>query len=94
MLYTEKGIITVKAWCYHHRVFVSVIDTGIGIKPENLSYVFKRFWRADKSRSRYAGGAEIRLAITCRLVELQEGKIGVTSKLEKRSIFTFYLSVA
>lgn len=94
ILYTEQGMITVKAWRDHHRVFVSVIDTGIGIKHENLPYVFERFWRADKSRSRYARGTGIGLAITRRLVELQGGKIEVTSELGKGSIFTFYLLVA
>ena len=92
--YTEKGMITVKVWCEHHRVFVSVIDTGIGIKTENLPYVFERFWSTDKSRSRYPGGAGIGLAITRRLVELQGGKIEVVSELGTGSVFTFYLPVA
>lgn len=59
ILYTEKGLITVKAWCDNHRVFISVIDTGIGINSKNLPYVFERFWRADKSRARHAQGAGI-----------------------------------
>lgn len=92
--YTEKGIITIKVWCEHHRVFVSVIDTGIGIKAENLPYVFERFWSTNESRSRYPGGAGIGLAITRCLVELQGGKIEVVSELGKGSVFTFYLSVA
>lgn len=94
ILYTKKGLITVKAWCDNHRVFISVIDTGIGINSENLPYVFERFWRADKSRARHAEGAGIGLAITRRLLELQGGKIEVTSELGKGSIFTFYLSIA
>ena len=94
MRYTETGTIIVKAWRDRHRVFISVIDTGIGIKPEDLPYVFERFWRADKSRSRYSGGTGIGLAITRRLVELQGGKIEVSSELGKGSIFTFYLSSA
>ncbi|HAC65697.1 MAG TPA: two-component sensor histidine kinase [Cyanothece sp. UBA12306] len=92
--YTEKGTITLKAWSDRNRVFISVIDTGIGIKPEDLSYVFERFWRADKSRSRYSGGTGIGLAITRRLVELQGGNIEVTSELGKGSTFTFSLSIA
>ncbi|ACK64572.1 histidine kinase [Rippkaea orientalis PCC 8801] len=92
--YTETGTITIKAWRDRHRVFISVIDTGIGIKPEDLPFVFERFWRADKSRSRYSGGTGIGLAITRRLVELQGGNIEVSSQLGKGSTFTFYLSVA
>ncbi len=92
--YTEKGSINVKAWRDRHRVFIAVIDSGIGIKSEDIPYVFERFWRADKSRSRYSGGTGIGLAITRRLVELQGGKIEVTSELGKGSTFTFYLSVA
>ncbi|MGP0129207.1 MAG: ATP-binding protein [cyanobacterium endosymbiont of Rhopalodia musculus] len=94
MLYPEKGIIFVKNWCDYQRIFMFIIDTVIGIKPENLPYVFERFWRADKSRPSYSGEAGIELAITRRLVELQGVKMEVTSKLGRGSIFTFYLSVA
>ncbi|MDJ0508107.1 MAG: HAMP domain-containing sensor histidine kinase [Crocosphaera sp.] len=92
--YTEKGSITVKAWQDNKKVWVAIIDTGIGIKPDDLPYIFERFWRADKSRSRYSGGTGIGLAITRRLVELQGGKIEVESEIEKGSIFRFSIPIA
>ncbi|MFZ4444809.1 MAG: sensor histidine kinase, partial [Planktothrix agardhii] len=70
------------------------IDTGIGISPEDLPHVFERFWRADRSRSRHSGGTGIGLAITRRLVELQGGKITVSSNLGQGSIFRFSLPLA
>lgn len=92
--YTETGAIDIKAWSTKKQVWIEIIDTGIGIKPEDLPYVFERFWRADKSRSRYSGGTGIGLAITRRLVELQGGKIEVESEIGKGSTFRFSLSIA
>lgn len=92
--YTETGAITVKVWRENKYIWIAIIDTGIGIKPEDLPYVFERFWRADKSRSRYSGGTGIGLAITRRLVELQGGNIEVESELGKGSIFRFSLPIA
>ncbi|MEM8778972.1 MAG: HAMP domain-containing sensor histidine kinase [Cyanobacteria bacterium P01_G01_bin.49] len=92
--YTETGTITVKAWCKNKYIWIEIIDTGIGIKAEDLPYIFERFWRADKSRSRFSGGTGIGLAITRRLVQLQGGIIEVESELGKGSIFRFSLPIA
>lgn len=92
--YTEKGTITIKVWRKNHFLWIAVIDTGIGIKAEDLPYIFERFWRADKSRSRYSGGTGIGLAITRRLVELQGGMIEVESEVDKGSIFRFSIPIA
>ncbi|MGK7872429.1 MAG: sensor histidine kinase [Xenococcaceae cyanobacterium] len=92
--YTEKGSITIRAWKDKGQVWVAVIDTGSGIAPEDLPHVFERFWRADRSRSRYSGGTGIGLAIARRLVELQGGQIEVESKLDKGSAFRFFLPIA
>jgi signal transduction histidine kinase len=92
--YTEKGAIMIKAWRGDRQVWVAVIDTGIGIASEDLPKVFERFWRADKSRSRYSGGSGIGLAIARHLVELQGGKIEVESQLGKGSTFRFSLPIA
>ncbi|MGL5034286.1 MAG: sensor histidine kinase [Microcystaceae cyanobacterium] len=91
--YTEKGSITLKAWRDKKQVWIAVIDTGIGISEEDLPWIFERFWRADKSRSRYSGGTGIGLAIARRLIELQGGKIEVESELGKGSCFRFYLPI-
>jgi two-component system sensor histidine kinase BaeS len=54
-----------------------------------LPYVFDRFWRGEKSRSRASGGSGLGLAIARQLVELHGGKIGVTSRPGDGSQFWF-----
>ena len=75
-------------------VEVTVADTGTGIAPEDLSYVFERFWRGEKSRSRAGGGTGLGLAIARQLVEVHGGTISVQSTLGKGSQFRFTLPVA
>ena len=72
-----------------------VRDTGVGIAPENLSRVFERFYRVEKSRSRALGGSGIGLTITKALVEAMRGSIRVESAgLGRGSAFTFTLPIA
>ena len=92
--YTESGSITVRANKSNRYVWISVIDTGVGIAKEDLPYIFERFWRADPSRASHSGGTGIGLAIARRLVELQGGKIEAESELGKGSTFRFCLPIA
>lgn len=77
-------------------ICLTVTDTGPGIAPSDLPYVFNRFWRADRSRSREHGGSGLGLAIAKQLVEAQGGQIGVTSERTpgQGSRFWFTLPVA
>jgi signal transduction histidine kinase len=92
--YTVSGSITIRAWTELGQLWIAVIDTGIGIAPEDLPHVFERFWRADQSRDRHSGGTGIGLTITKRLVELQGGQIYVESQLEIGTSFRFCLPLA
>jgi signal transduction histidine kinase len=92
--YTEKGSITVSFVTDSPQLWIEVIDTGMGIAPQDLPHVFERFWRADRSRSRHSGGTGIGLAITRRLVELQGGTIDVESQVDRGSTFRFSLPLA
>ncbi|MCL4458478.1 MAG: ATP-binding protein [Chloroflexi bacterium] len=73
---------------------VSVSDTGPGISPQALPYVFDRFYRADKSRSRATGGSGIGLSIVKQLVQAHGGKVWVESELGKGSTFYFTLPLS
>jgi two-component system OmpR family sensor kinase/two-component system sensor histidine kinase BaeS len=81
--YTPKdGTITVgiaPAPGLTNTVKVSVTDTGPGIDPEALPFVFDRFYRSDKSRSRASGGSGLGLAIVKQLVEAHGGKVEAVS---------------
>ena len=72
-------------------VMVSVSDTGIGIAKEDLSRIFGRFWRADASRAREAGGLGVGLAVTKQIIERHHGFISVEYELEKGTNFTIHL---
>ena len=85
------GTITVRARRAGEEVQVAVADTGEGIPPEDLPYVFERFYRADRSRARTTGGSGLGLAIAKRIVEAQGGRIWVRSWLGAGSTFTFSL---
>ena len=66
-------------YCGHlvdDMIEVSVRDTGEGIAPHELPYVFDRFWRGDKSRARETGGSGLGLAIAKQLIEAQGGRSG------------------
>ena len=75
-------------------VRVTVADTGTGIPTEDLPYIFERFWRGEKSRSRAGGGTGLGLAIARQLVEMHGGAIGVESQVGQGTAFTFTLPIA
>lgn len=62
---------------------VSVSDTGEGIDPEDLPFIFDRFYRADKSRARASGGSGLGLAIVKQLVEAHGGSIRAESPIHQ-----------
>lgn len=88
------GEIVVAARAKESEVEVSVGDTGEGIAPEHLPYVFERFYRVDRSRARATGGAGLGLAIARQLVEAHGGRIRVESEAGRGTRFTFSLPIA
>ncbi|QYX31885.1 hybrid sensor histidine kinase/response regulator [Sphaerospermopsis torques-reginae] len=87
--FTPKGgIVQVKIQRIKSRVQIQVSDTGAGIAPEFLPYVFERFYQADSSTTRSHGGLGLGLAIVRHLVELHGGTVSATSPgLEKGATF-------
>lgn len=91
--FTLKGSVIVKVTSELHGkkcvLNVRVIDTGIGIKKENLDSIFETFNQADNSTSREFGGTGLGLSICKKLVDAQNGKISVNSTVNKGSNFQF-----
>lgn len=90
----EGGEITLSARNAGEMVEISVSDTGVGIPAEHLPYLFERFYRADRSRTRATGGTGLGLAIVRQMVEAHGGMVWVESQEGKGSRFTFTLPAA
>jgi two-component system sensor histidine kinase BaeS len=90
------GRVRLSAQGRDHEIQVRVADTGIGIPPEHLPFIFDRFYRVDPSRSRQAGGGSgIGLTITRHIIEAHGGHIQVESPGENLgTTFTFTLPLA
>ena len=87
----QGGTVTIAVSPGKDGILVSVSDTGEGIPPEHLPYIFERFYRVDDARSRKTGGAGLGLAIAKQMVELHGGRIWVESEAGKGSKFSFTL---
>ena len=70
---------------------IEVIDTGIGISPQEQKLIFDRFYRVNESRSRYSGGSGLGLAITIVIAQAHGGKIRIQSQLGKVVLFSVRL---
>ena len=72
-------------------VEVEVTDTGEGIRPDDLPYIFDRFYRGEKSRSRATGGAGLGLAVARGIIEAHGGRIRAESQVGQGARLIFDL---
>ncbi|WP_027408655.1 ATP-binding protein [Anoxybacteroides tepidamans] len=89
----EHGIVKVIVEHSGDSVMVHVQDSGSGIPEEDLPFVFERFYKADKARTRGRSGTGLGLAIAKNIIEAHKGTITVHSKLGEGTTFTFTLPV-
>ena len=89
--FTEKGEIKVAAWSAKGSMNLAVSDTGIGMSPDALKYIFEEFRQVDMSTTRKYGGTGLGLAIVKRLTNLLGGDVAVESEEGKGTKFTVTL---
>lgn len=89
------GEVIISAEPAEKEVVIHIKDTGQGIPMEQLKYIFNRFYRVDKSRSRVGGGSGIGLTIAKHIVEAHGGRIWADSSgIDQGSTFSFTLPTA
>ena len=92
--YTDKGgTIKVSVKTNDNNVYISVMDTGIGIPNDKLPHIFDRYTQIDNGITRKWNGSGIGLSLVKSLVELQGGKISAKSEFEKGSDFIIMLPI-
>ena len=89
--FTEKGSVKIECEPEGKNVTIRVIDTGIGIKTEDMDKIFEAFRQIDSGLTRKYDGTGLGLSISKRLVELMWGQIRVTSVWGSGSVFSFSL---
>ena len=94
--YTPSGTVDVSLTKHDEAALFSVRDTGIGISAADLPYVFDRFWRADRVRTRASerGGFGLGLAISQYIAQAHGGTLTATSRLGRGSTFVVTLPLA
>ena len=85
----DGGEVSIETSEYEQEVHVSICNTGPGITPEDLPYIFDRFFTADRSHSRKSGGTGLGLSIAHEIVEQLQESLAVESEVGERTCFTF-----
>jgi len=71
----EKGVITIQVACSQHDLACSVRDAGPGIPEASLPFIFDRFYRAERARSKADGGTGLGLTIARNLAQAHGGSL-------------------
>jgi two-component system phosphate regulon sensor histidine kinase PhoR len=87
----EGGTIRTELASHGDRIEFTISDEGIGIPDQDLTRIFERFYKADKSRIRSREGSGLGLAIAKKIVEIHQGRISAESEIDKGSTFTVTL---
>ncbi|RSD27294.1 ATP-binding protein [Mesobacillus subterraneus] len=87
----ESASIVVRATTDERGLYMEVSDQGPGIPEEDLPFLFERFYKADKSRTRGVSGTGLGLAIAKNILDAHRGNISVKSKLGQGTTFSFFI---
>lgn len=90
----KKGFVNILFYDMEDNIMVEVSDNGIGMEKKDLSRIFERFYRVDKSRSREQGGTGLGLSIVKHIIEGHNQSINVRSVADKGTTFNFTLEKA
>jgi two-component system phosphate regulon sensor histidine kinase PhoR len=91
---TENGKTRVSFFDMDENLLLEVTDNGIGVDSKDVSRLFERFFRVDKSRSREQGGSGLGLAIVKHIIEAHQQTINVRSTIGVGTTFAFTLQKA
>ncbi len=91
---TENGKTKVSFFDMDENILIEVTDNGIGVDSKDISRLFERFFRVDKSRSREQGGSGLGLAIVKHIIEAHKQTINVRSTIGVGTTFAFTLQKA
>lgn len=89
--FTKEGYISVQTSIENNKVFIRIIDTGIGIEEDQISNIFQPFVKGVDSSGHSITGTGLGLSITKNLIQLHGGEIFVQSQKEKGTEFYFYI---
>jgi two-component system sensor histidine kinase ResE len=88
---SDKEEVKIKVEDIGEKVKVSIEDNGPGIPEEELKYIWNRFHKVDKSRTRNESGTGLGLSIVKKIIEQHQGRVTVESEVGKGSKFSFIL---
>ncbi|MCF2718788.1 MULTISPECIES: sensor histidine kinase [unclassified Paenibacillus] len=87
----QGGSISVSLSSNGDQAVICIADTGQGINDQDQQRIFERFYKADQSRARTAGGSGLGLSIAYKITEMHTGSISVSSKVGEGTVFTVML---